>query len=71
MNYLPNTLKEAMMNGGNLIIGDCYLSQTLKDLAHIAKTKQLRLTIKSQKLLPATINDIAKIGGGFVTFDFS
>jgi hypothetical protein len=71
MHYLPVTLEQVINNGGNLIVGEGYLPQTLKNLAQIAKTKKLRLTIKDQKLLPQTMIEIAKIGDGFVTFDVS
>jgi hypothetical protein len=71
MSYLPVSLKEIMNSGGNLIIGDGYLPVTLKELAAIAKAKNLKLTIKSKTLLPATMKEIAAIGGGHVIFDIS
>lgn len=65
--YLPQTLLSLVQKGMNLHIeGSIYLPQTLLDLVRAARVSGAHVTI-SGGYLPATLEQLAQVGGNSVT----
>ena len=69
MAYTPATIIDLIRLGGNLRITGSYSPESLKDFASLAKSKNVKLTIKANSLTPATLNDLIKIGQDCLTIE--
>ncbi len=66
MSYTPETLKQIVKLGGNLILHQGYTPGTLEELVLIAKSTGAHITIEGV-YTPNTITRLIEIGGNNVT----
>jgi len=69
MAYTPATIKDLLNLGANLTISGSYTPASLKDFARIAKSKNIKLTIKADSYTPATLKDLVSIGQDCLTLE--
>lgn len=69
MAYTPATIKDLLDIGANLTITGRYTPASLKDFVRIAKSKNIKLTIKAGSYTPATLKDLVRIGQDCLTLE--
>ncbi|AJX15787.1 hypothetical protein [Burkholderia ubonensis] len=71
MGPLPQTLETLARLGAHLDLSEHhYLPQTLEALVRLVAGYEGHVTINASKCLPATLENLARIGGKHITFRF-
>ena len=69
MAYSPDTVKDLIRLGGNIIISGKYSPDTLKDYVRLAITNNVKITIKADSYSPDTLKDLIRLGKDNLTLE--
>ncbi len=61
MEYTAETIKDLIRLGGHIKVSGTYPSETLKDFARLAKSRNVKLTIKANSATTETLKDLIRI----------